>query len=219
MSKVLFIIPYLTEGGAQRAVSNIQQHLPSEWDITTLVNSEAGKKYPTVGCLYSLFPKLRTVRTSLLEQIILFLKRVRTLREFRKTNEYDAFISFVDSANISNIISAMGKRGSRTKTIVSVRTSINEASRTILQYRLIVAPLAKLFYKRADLVVSVSEELKNELVKDYGVAGDKVVSIPNGFDIGDITEKSCKQLSESIKTKIDNRKIIFYIRKMNFSIF
>ena len=43
--KVLFVIPYLYEGGAQRFISNLQSSFPDDWEIETLVNSEYKKAY------------------------------------------------------------------------------------------------------------------------------------------------------------------------------
>ena len=54
MKSVLFVIPYLYNGGAERALSNITTHFPKDWEIDILVNSDKVKDYPFRGNILSL---------------------------------------------------------------------------------------------------------------------------------------------------------------------
>ena len=52
--RVLFVIPYLDVGGAQRALSNLEMNFPDDWEVETLVNSEYKKAFR--GCGQNLGP-------------------------------------------------------------------------------------------------------------------------------------------------------------------
>ena len=54
MKKILFVIPYLVEGGAERALSNITTHFPPGWDIDILVNDDTVVDYLFKGNVITL---------------------------------------------------------------------------------------------------------------------------------------------------------------------
>ena len=209
--KVLFVIPYMHEGGAQRALSNIQKQLAENEDIEidTLLNSEINRAYPNSGGVISLHIDKKPRTGSVLFQFIAFVKRVKKLRELKNSGQYSTCISFVDSANIANVISTIFGKKTKIKTVVSVRVSISETAQKQAQYRYVVKPLAKAVYKKADLVVSVSEELKHELIRDFGLDEGKVTTIPNGFDLNDIIVQSEENIPDSIGERIKGKKVIF----------
>ncbi len=215
MTRVLFVIPYMNEGGAQRALSNIQLHLPEGWQINTIINSETDTMFPIRGSIVRLIEKNNFKASSLAAQINVFLKRIRCISGQRKRNRYNACISFVDSANFSNIISSGLERRTGTKTIISVRTSISEAALKMPQYRYIVKPISRLLYRKADLVVSVSEELKKELIEYYGIRPEKIVTINNGFDIGEIRKLSEEDIPESVEHMIGRKRIVLTAGRLN----
>ena len=131
--KILFVIPYLYEGGAQRFLSNLQMNLPEDWEIETLVNSEYNKAYEFRGRIHSLGIETLPRTSSVFFQFKVFLKRVQRLKKLKKTGKYVACISIIDSANVSNILS-----GNKTcKTIISVVTSLLSIN-NVPQYRYIV---------------------------------------------------------------------------------
>lgn len=205
---VLFVIPYMDGGGAQRALSNIQMNMPDSIKTDTLVNSERGRVYPNKGSVISLGIDGEKRAGSVAFQFRVFLSRVRKLRHLKKNGGYRACISFIDSANIANIISSFGLRKSTAKTIISVRTSIRQSSLIFRKYRFFVKPLAALLYKRADLVVPVSEELKEELREDFGIKSERLVAIPNGFDVKKITAMADEEIDHGIWKRIEGKKVI-----------
>jgi len=215
--KVLFVIPYMHQGGAQRALSNLQSHMPDSIEITTLVNSEIGRVYPNYGKVISLHIDGEAQTASLMFQFTALIKRVLRLKKLRRSGEYCACISFIDSANIANIISLIPKTGKSIRTIISIRTSISENAVKQPQYRFFVKPLAKLLYRKADCVVSVSEELRNELIKDYGLKSEKVLAITNGFDREELIRLSRDNIAPEVKNRIGNKKVIFTAGRLNIA--
>ena len=215
--KILFVIPYMHEGGAQRALSNIQTHMPDYIEMDTLVNSEINRAYPNSGRVLSLNIEKKARTDSVFFQFGVFVRRVRRIRELKRDGSYSACISFVDSANIANIISSMWRCSSQTKTIISIRTSIKQSAIRLPQYRFFVKPVAKLLYKRADMVVSVSEELKLELIKCLGIKADRITAIPNGFDVDGILKLSSEKIDDSLNARIGACKVVFTAGRLNIA--
>lgn len=184
--KILFMISTLTNGGAERAMSNITTHLPDGVQADILVNSVSEYDYPTNANIISLGMTPR-VKKNLFYQLRAFIKRIIMLKTLKKNNQYDACISFMDSANVCNILT--GKK--YCKTIVSVRVSV--ASDQTFQYRYIVSPLIRLLYDRADYVVPVSKGLEKELENVFGIKKSKIVTITNGFDVNKIHKQATEE--------------------------
>lgn len=205
--RVLFIIPYMHEGGAQRALSNIQMNFSDEYEIDTLVNTETDKVYPNKGRVISLKIDDKPNTSSALFQFSALIKRMLKLYTLKRKNCYHACISFMDSANIANILTAGISHSSRT--IISVRTSIEESAKHNLYYRLVILPIARLIYRKADCIVAVSEELRCELIKICKLKSDKVVAIPNGFDIHTIESLASAELEPEMYNKVVGKKIVF----------
>ncbi len=208
--KVLFVIPYMHEGGAQRALSNIQAHLPDDYEIDTLVNSETDRVFPNKGNVISLHIDKEAKTDSVVFQAGAFIKRMVWLRRLKKTGNYRVCISFMDSANIANIISG----NKHCRVIISVRNTYSE-KRTLPQYRYIVIPLARLLYRKADLVVAVSEELRRELERDIHLDPGHLTVITNGYDMDRINELAVKPLPYDISALINGRKMILTAGRLN----
>lgn len=198
MKKVLFVITMLGGGGAERALCNLTFAMPADIEYDILVSYESDYDYPHKGNVISLGMK-PIGKLTFSFQIKSFFKRIVALKRLKKNNHYDACISFMDSANIANILT--GKR--YCKTIVSVRNNIKENKS--LSYRLIIGTLVKMLYNRADKVASVSQGVKNSLIKDYGIKEDKIKVITNGFDTDSIKQLSKKEIgSTKVREFIDN---------------
>ena len=188
--RILFVIPTLTNGGAERAMSNITTHLPVNVEADLLVNSISEEDYPTDANILSLGMK-PVINKSIGYQVVVAIRRIRMLRQLKKRGNYDACISLMDSANICNILT-----GNRyCKVIVSVRVYLSNTRNQV--YKHIVIPLVKLLYNRADNVVAVSKGIGDDLIHHYGIKRNKVSVITNGYDVPKIREECIsKRLKE-----------------------
>lgn len=181
--KILFVISTLTGGGAERTLCNLTCGLPDDVTADILVNYETEQDYPHKGNVLSLGMPRRK-KFSLGYQLAAAVRRYFRLRALKAKGGYYACISFMDSANIANVLS--GKK--YCKVILSER--INLSSCTSAGYRYIVAPLAKLLYKKADYMVSLSRGVEADLIENYRLPREKAVTIYNGYDIEGIREKA-----------------------------
>lgn len=207
--RVLFVIPTLKEGGAERAMSNITTHLPDDVDADILINSISDHDFPTHARIISLnMPQSENM--GLLYQFIAMIKRILRLYTLKRKNNYDTCVSFIDSANIANILT--GKR--KCRVIVSVRCSLQEQS-NVFQYKYIVSPLVRLLYNKADKIVAVSERLKRELIAIFRIQEDKITTIENGFDVSDLWQKAVESLDLEDTALEDTKYIVTAGRLVN----
>lgn len=203
MKKILFVIPYLHKGGAERVVSNLTMNFPNDWDIDILINSDKYIDYPVRGNIISLGIDEKPRTGSVLFQFKVFVKRVMKLYKLKKENHYKACISHLDSANVANILS--GKFQCRV--IVTAHSSLVQQSR-LPQYKYIVNPLVRLFYNRADQVVAVSSGIKEELHYYFGLRKNKVTVIENGCDLATMESQIGEPLSDEEAALFHGKRII-----------
>lgn len=185
------MISTLTGGGAERAMSNITTHLPDGVEADLLLNSISEDDYDTDAHKISLNMPI-VAKMNLRYQLRGTIRRFRTLRKLKKNGHYDACISFMDSANVCNILTG----NKFCKTIISVRTSITNESNNSLEYRYIVSPLIRILYNKADYVVPLSQGVGRELIDDFHINKDKVVTITNGFDVTRIRQQELAPLPQ-----------------------
>lgn len=207
--KVAFVVSSMNTGGAQRMVSNIITHFPEEWDIDLILNSSENMVYPYIGNVIDLGIREPVDRESLIYQWKVFIKRIKILRKLKKKNQYAAVISFLDSANIANILT-----GNRyCKTIISVRVRLSGASAKV--YKLIVNNLVKMLYNHADMVVAISDGVKEDLLNNFHVLEEKLCTIYNGFDVKNIRHQtSCGTIDQRIQEKIAGKTVIINAARM-----
>lgn len=210
MKKVLFVIPYLADGGAERALSNITTHFPEDWEIDILVNTDKLRDYPFRGNIVSLGIDEKPRTGSVLFQMKVFIKRLTVLRRMKKKGNYAACVSFLDSANVANILAGRFQ----CRTIVSVRNSLQQQSK-LPQYKYIVNPLARILYNRADRIVAVSKGVGEELETDFHLHKAKIAVIENGYDLCLLKEQTKEPLTEKESKMIQNKRVIVTVGRLS----
>ncbi|MEY8324124.1 glycosyltransferase [Lachnospiraceae bacterium 54-11] len=208
--RVLFVIPYLANGGAERALSNIVMHFPEEWQIDILVNSDRRIDYPYKGRLLTLKIDENPRTASIFFQARAFWKRLKVLKKLKKENKYVACVSFLDSANVANILS--GKK--RCRVIVSVRSSLVNQAR-LLQYRYIVNPLVHLLYNKADKVVAVSKGSGIELEDIFQISASRISVIANGYDLDVLAQEAAQDIDKQLEASLEGKRIIVFVGRLS----
>ncbi|SFC74146.1 glycosyltransferase [Butyrivibrio sp. YAB3001] len=203
MKKIALIINTLSNGGAERVVSNLTLCLSKYYECDVIVNDDVIVDYPISGKVISLGIKHSENRSSVLYQMKVFFVRLSKLKQIKKQNNYYAVIGFSDSANVANLLSRVAGE----KTILSVHINISKAQNEG-RYKYIVGPLIKIMYNRADGVVAVSEGIKNDLVRNYGVRKELLYVAPNGCDKRLISKMASEELEISEAEWFDGSKII-----------
>ena len=172
MKRVAFVISTLSEGGAQRVLSNTVMNFPDDWEIDIILNDTKDVVFGYKGNLIDLGIHPVSDKQNVFYQGYVFLRRIFKLKRLKRTRNYLAVISFMDSANIANVIS--GKR--YCKTLLSVHCNLTAFQKNPV-YRYIVTPLVKLFYRYGDAVIGVSEGVSLDLRNHYGIPATKVVQM------------------------------------------
>ena len=189
--KGLFIISSLDTGGAQKLFSNVLTHLPDDWDIDILLNTDKDIRFPYKGKIICLGIKEPKDRNGLLYQCKVFFKRLFILYKLRKNTNYNFVISAMDSANVVNILTG-SLHGS---TIITVLNNMS-ASKERNYNKYIVIPLMKLLYNKADRIVALSQDVKDDIVRNFGIIADIVDVIYCSIDLRYLDQVRKESLTE-----------------------
>lgn len=187
--RILMIIPTLSNGGAERVVSNLSIGLEKEYDIDILLDYD-NVGYDYRGNIIKCLPNVKKEPKGFLK-IFMNLKKYTMLRRMKKNHQYDVYISHLRLSNFWNVLSG----SSKCKTIATVHSSIsrrigNKKRLKVWYY------VEKFSYKKATRVVAVSQGVANEVQSIYGLSADKVAAIWNGTDIAHVNQLMQEQLSD-----------------------
>lgn len=199
--RIALVVNTLSGGGAEKTVSNLSRSLYRYYDIDIIVNDTQHLEYPYKGNIVSL--KIQEGHGGL-HQLHIVVRRVRVLRYLKKRRKYAAVISFSDMCNLSNVLSG-SKYG---KTIVSVRSSLSREKNAGLLRKLWSPILMSWCYKTADVIVSCSLGIRDELQKKYKIDPAKCIVIYNGLELPFIRKRAAEPWSLSEKGKIAEKKFL-----------
>lgn len=177
MVKLLMLITSLAGGGAEKVASeldlNLRQNIQRR--IVTLTNEIS---YPVNELPISMnFTFRRPKYLSILYAIVVgILKYKRIINKYKP----DVSMSFLVLDNFINVLSNIGNK--KTETIVSVHIALCMKFRNSLPDRL-AKYLIKILYNKADLLIAVSEGVKQELIQDFNINPSKVKVVYNPVDV------------------------------------
>lgn len=199
--KVAFMIRSLSDGGAERVVSNLSLHLSDKIERYILVHSCEQIDYPYKGELIELNPRKKSQVQGLLQKFHYYFRCVNTARNIKEKHKIQVCVSFLSISNLVNILS-----GGEERVVLSVRNHTSKATTGF--YGKIISLLLELSYNRADVIIAVSQGVKKDLVENYGVDGKKVEVIYNPYDIENIQQSMHEELDEKYRAIFCNPVII-----------
>ncbi len=186
---VLLVIPNFGLGGAQRVFHDHSVELAHHYHVTEAVfNLDGGNMYPTFNEVVSLdvagagspITKLRN-----------FWHRVARLKALKRQLNVAVSISHLEGADYINLLS----KGPE-KVILCIHGSkLHDANISGPVGWLRKRVLMPWLYNRADAIVTVSRDIKPELVNFFGVKPEKVLTINNFFEVASIEAKAQEPLS------------------------
>ena len=167
--KVVFFIPTLEAGGAEKNVVNILSGITQEkYEMSLLVCQKKGQFLKNVPAFVPVF------ELGSLNSVFVFFKMVR----FFKQQKPDVFISNLSRFNIINLLAKIVSR-SNSKMIVVEHTQVSLLPLTAKSFshrafaRLIFPGLARFLYKSANCIIAVSngvaQDLKNTLKGGFAI--------------------------------------------------
>ena len=213
---ILFIVPSLYGGGAERVVTRLASALCEKHHVYILSTWPEGNR----GGTYTLDPRIvthemhlpdespaadketrfpnrlfRRIRRAVLRRVpktraLLWWKEMRRLK---KLWSVDVSISFLTSCNYDNVMSRTGER-----VIISVRSilknTIPEDPKAARRERFRIRFAAR----HADHIVAVSRNVGLEQVKEYGAKKKKISVIYNPIDPASLREKALKEAEDPV---------------------
>ena len=198
----------LSDGGTERTVSNLSRRLSERYDVDIILNDDAHIDYPYGGRIVSLRMPRALERTGIVYQMLALLRRTHVLRRLKKTGSCAAVISFSELTNASNVLSGKGD----TKTIVSVRNATGGGTGGGLKQRIILPYVCG----RADLTVSCSREIADDLMRHYGLSERRSRVIRNGLDLPTVREMASRSGAEAEVLGSDGEKRIVSVGRMTY---
>ncbi len=171
--RALFLINSLTGGGAERVMCTLLHHSlaeAEEFDITLGLLDVEPSAYAA--------PDWVEVRQ--LDCGKSLTRSVLGVRQLFADTRPDITLSFLTRSNMANVLSA------RVPSIISERANTGAHQGEGLRGALSQAGV-RLIYPCATRVIAVSEGVGQELVDNFGVRADRLVTIPNPVDVEAIT--------------------------------
>lgn len=176
MKKVVFIISQsLSGGGAERVASNLSLEFAKNPDYKTylVLFDGNGQAYPNGVDIINL--NLGPC-SGAINKIAVFFRRIIRIHSLKKKYNVDISISLLSIPNLVNVLSR-----AKDSTIVSVRNLISKSARSKFE-KLCV----RFSSKRADKTVALSELVRIDLIDNFNIPANKVVTIYNTCDAGEL---------------------------------
>lgn len=200
MKQVFLFVGALSNGGAERAVSNLSIHLPPEIDRKILLFGRDDRiDYPFGGSIEYLDS---TLRSSAVNKLLAFPRRVLALKRLKAKHPDAVFISFLEYPTLINLLA-----GKKARTIISVRNHLSTKNSHSLKGK-IFNILNRRLYPNADQVIAVSADVRQDLIQSYHVQPDKVMVIHNFYDLDQITKKASEPLEPDMEAIFDQPVVI-----------
>lgn len=164
---IMFIVPTLCGGGAEKTVANLSKYLIKDYNIEIVLFKDTEMKYSYSGNLTILNNKKNS---NLIKKVLFTIKSIFKLRKLKKEKNIDYAISFLTPADALNVFSKV--RG--TKTIISIRNTDS-----ILMKNFLMKMITYISCKKCDHIISISNQVKDDLINNFDIKEDKITTIYN----------------------------------------
>jgi glycosyltransferase involved in cell wall biosynthesis len=176
MKKLLFVIPSLAEGGAERVMSILLSHLSKEnVSLNLVLFNRTGRYMDNLPPSVKIFDlKKKNARS--------FPRLVSQLAAIVRSERPDTVVSFLEYANIVTLFARFLVPDSRIRWIISERSL---PSRDLAGQRKgkLKFHLHRFLDPKADKVITMSPQTAGEMIQNYRVAPEKIEVIPNPVEI------------------------------------
>lgn len=192
-------------GGSERVLSILSCNLLDNYKTYLLLYDGRKIGYKYKGELIDLEMYNRDDKSwydrGYLLKIHYLLKYIKKVRALKREHHIKKTISCIREANIVNILS-------RTNDVIIIGVHNFTSKRIVTFDDKIRGLLIRLLYNRADLIVVISQGIKNDLIKNFGVASEKITVIYGPNDTESIKRLMTENLEEQYKGVFDHPVII-----------
>lgn len=184
-TNILIISTCLTSGGAERVAANLAtQFHELNYNVWLIVLNGSVRTYTTTAPLIDL---KQCIPKKTLKKIIWYRSLIKIIKKYKKELDITHTISFLNQPDLLNVLT---KRYD--KTIISVRNK-----RSSLNKNLFNKIKDILIFKKADIIVSLSKGVKEDLVNFYHVNEEKIKVIYNACNVETIKTLSKEKIEET----------------------
>lgn len=177
--KVLIIDLGKSYGGAEKLIENLLVGLRNDFDMRIAINLKG--EFILKSNIIDEFNKITLINTK--KTII---KNIFSLIKYIKRERIDIIHCH---GTPSNAIGILLKKLCKVKFISTIHSDLNYEFDGIK--KLIYLKIEKLMLKYCDECITVSENLKNKIIKRYGKEEDKFKLIYNGIEINNLADINC----------------------------
>lgn len=180
----------LTGGGVERALSTLLSHLNTKkFDILLAFGRKKGVYLDT---------RLQQIPTFHLqskgEGLFALPKEIWTIANIIRREKPRIVFSFLTRANLIVILATKLSRV-KTSVIVSERSTLSKVLKARHGVRSFIQRCGvKVLYQYANYITAVSAGVKDDLIKNFGVTADKVITIHNPIDLEQISRLSSEEV-------------------------
>ena len=193
--KIMFVIPSLEGGGAERVAANLLDALGKTGsEITLCLFGRDHNQYLPGNIRVRYLPVKST--GNFFYVVAKFFILIFYMRKIIKEEKPNSILSFMDYPNIVAILSNL-LSGRRARINISVHTSPTLQLKRYSNNRWngIISILMRLLYNKADKIIAVSSFIKGDLIKNYGIKESGVMVIYNPVDIEKINTLASEEIS------------------------
>jgi glycosyltransferase involved in cell wall biosynthesis len=182
--KLMFLIPHISDGGAEKILSDLSFNLGLGEVVLVVFQEKQG--YPFQGRLISM--DLPIEKHSITARVLGFIRRTYRFRRLVSKERPDCVISFMGEANFINALVSP-------RPVLTVHNHLSSLFhlRGRLEAR-IFAFLMRILYRRAT-IIAVSEAVKQDLVTYFRVPENRIVVILTVIDRVEIQRKAAEQVT------------------------
>ncbi len=177
--KLMFIIPSLVDGGAEKVLVEIVNHLDAtKYEISLVLFEKKGVYLSSIPNYVKIYSLKKKSRYSVIKLIVRLTKLFRRIKP-------DTALSFMEYADLIAIYAKLLSLH-KFNVIISIH---NYLSSDLLydRYRSIKSFLCRNTFKYADNVIVPSQGLKYDLTENYKLSSEKIKVIYNPLDLKEIT--------------------------------
>lgn len=182
----------LSNGGAERASSILAERLLKKYNVYLIVFDNSIQDYETEANLIDL---KTNITSNFVKKIFNFFNRIYLLKKIKKEYKIDCTISLLTGPNLVNVLSKKND-----KVIISIRNNIKEKGK-------LENIINKFTIRKADKIVTVSEDMRRFYIENDKIPNDKIVSIYNSCDLDKINEASKEEI-DKYKEIFENKKVV-----------
>lgn len=200
---ILFIIPTLSGGGAEKTVVNLAMMLKDDYKVNIVVFSD--DKLVVLDDMINCINLDIKYTANPLKKIYNTIRKIIKIRRIKKEMYIDFSISFLKRPSLLNVLTSY-----KEKKIVSFRNKMSEQDGNWIQKQ-----ITKFICFKADKIISLSNMVKYDLEETYKVKENKIVVIYNPCDVKYIEKMKKEKLEKNFLDKIENKKVILNIGRLS----